>query len=524
LKKPETRNLKFNSDKMGLGEVKKSLNLGRFRVFYQETIKNKLAVNAWIRQLKEVPEPKGRILITACRNATWIEWAVYCACVCRQMGYESTLLYKGSEVKKFYPEPGLLNFWSGVKQIPGIRLADLEEMPFDHQLYQQYRVSGHAAVVAALAYDFHIESADIIDEPDKYQDKYNELLEMASKNGARVNQYLKTNKFHQFICYSGIISDTNLILKGALDSGQETVCVEGWAWRPGHMIYNFGAPALEYNVKGWLKSFGAWNEDKEREMNNYFKFLDGVKQDSEWLKTFYLVQRAKLSEELPGHVASFVKGEEPIFLLASNVIGDSSLLNRETIFRSHRDFVARTIAYFSQHPQLKLIIRAHPAEEWVKEKVAIKLGAYARSLSEGMPNVLVIDSNEKVNTFSLIPFVRAGLIWITSAGVDFVVRGIPVISAADPKYHGLGIVEEPASADGFFARIDHYTKNEDRPTPAQIQQAKEYLYIVFKGFSFEAQGTSYRANTCMLNHMPFQKEHDRFYRILLHLEPAPDKN
>ena len=509
---------------MESGKLITLLKLGRLKRIYNDTIKNRQVVKKWIRELKDAPAPKGRVLISAFRHVMWIEWAAYCSCVCRQMGYEATLLYKESEIKKFFPQPSWLNFWIGIQKIPGIRFVNIEELPFDQQVFNNYLAEGHDSIVAAVAYDHHVESADIVNDPSKYLTKLNALKETAAINGARVFKYLSTTRFHQFICYSGIISDTNLIVKGALDAGQDVGCVEGWGWRPGHMIYNMGAPALEYNVQGWLNSFGKWNKEKEAEMMTYFSFLDGNKYDSDWLKDFYPVQPTKISEIFPDYITDFLKKEGKVFLLACNVIGDSSLLNRETIFRSHREFIKKTVDYFRSHKDIKLIIRVHPAEEWVKAKVSIKLGAFSRSISEGMENVLVIDSTEKLNTFSLVPYAHTGIIWVTSAGVDLVVRGVPVIAAAKPKYQGLGIVNEPATQEEFFALIDYYSKTEKKVSADQIQKAKEYLYMVFRGFSFEAHSNTWRASSCILNNMPHQQEHDRFYKILLKLEPAPDNS
>ncbi len=481
------------------------------------------ALEQWINQLKNLPEPKGKVLITALRNYTWIEWASYCAAVIRQMGFEAVLLFKESEVKSLYKEKPEFNFWEGVKKIPGINLVDLEKLPFQQNQYDKYYQLCQKDVIAALAYDLHIESADIVDNPDKYSEKLNILRKEAALNGARVNQFCSQNKFHEFICYSGLIRDTSMILRGAIDTGQDSVCVEGWGWRQGHMIYNFNGPSLEYNINGWLNYFGKWDEKKNKEMAGYFSFLNGEEQDEEWLKSFYNVQQAKVSEELPKHIAEFIKGDEKIFLLACNVIGDSSLLNRETIFKSHRDFIEQAVKFFSNRPDIKLIIRAHPGEEWVKSKVVIKIGDFAKTIVKQQKNILVINDSEKVNTFSLLPNTSVGLVWITSAGVDMVVRGVPVIAAANPKYSGMGIVEEPKSKEDFFRLIDEFSKKEVRPTLDQIQKAKEYLYLVFKGFSFEAQGRNFRASTCRLNDMPTQEEHDRFYRILLRLEQAPDR-
>jgi len=485
----------------------------------------RLALEQWVQVLasESLPHTKGRILITALRNPTWIEWAIYCAAVVRRMGYSSTILFRKSEVDKFYTEPNYFDFWKGVRKIPDIALLNVEELPYDEKQYEQYYAENEKRAIAALAYDYHIEAEDIDTDLKKYGEEIEYLRHEAAENGARLHKHFSKNLYHQFICYSGIIRDTFMLLQAAKEANQEVVCVEGWAWRKGHMIYNFGEPALEYNVEGWMRHFGEWNEEKNTQITNYFKFLDEGTKDEDWLNNFYRVQKGNLSKELPAKVQDFVKGKEKVILLACNVIGDSSLLNRETIFSSHKAFVRATIEYFATtRTDAKLIVRAHPAEEWVTSKVKIKMGEYAADIAKDIPNVLVLDSKEELNTFSLVPFVHGGLVWLSSAGVDLVVRGVTAIAAAQPKYYGLGIVQEPKNQEEYFQMLDLLIDNGQRPNVTQIQKAKEYLYLVFKGFSFEAQGENYRAVSCRLGDMPNQEEHDRFYKILLKEAPAPD--
>ncbi len=180
------------------------------------------------------------------------------------------------------------------------------------------------------------------------------------------------------------------------------------------------------------------------------------------------------------------------------------------------------VRWFAARPHLKLVIRAHPAERWIGAKCAIYLGDEARKLAAGCANIRVIGSEESVNTFALVPFARAGLAWLSSAGVDFVVRGLPAAVAARPKYAGLGIVAEPASAAEYFALLERWGENAERPSETQMTAGKRYLHLVFKGFSFEATGRNFRATGMKLGAMPSQAEHDRFYRILVGDEPMPD--
>ena len=67
-------------------------------------------------------------------------------------------------------------------------------------------------------------------------------------SGARFAEAISGETYHEFICYSGIIDESPILLYVARQNNIETVCLEGWAWRTGHMVFNFNAPALEYDT------------------------------------------------------------------------------------------------------------------------------------------------------------------------------------------------------------------------------------------------------------------------------------
>jgi hypothetical protein len=137
--------------------------------------------------------------------------------------------------------------------------------------------------------------------------------------------------------------------------------------------------------------------------------------------------------------------------------------------------------------------------------------------------VLVVDAHEKCNTFALAPFIRAGLAWVSTAGPELTARGIPVICGAKPKYSGMGICAEPASREEFFALLGRHAAGVEPPSEAQRVRAMQYLYLVFKGFSFDAFSPTDTARGCRMHGRALQAEHDRFYRIIAGDEPMPDQ-
>ena len=479
------------------------------------------AVEHFKQKLIIPSELRGRVVISALRNRSWIGVAVYTACVLRQMGYEATLLYRGSEITRFYPSRiKRFDFWSGVADIPGIELVDLEAIDISEQEMAEFAASVRNFAPSALAYNLHLEEQDVREGDAGIEAKLQDMIRLMMRMGSATKKVLARNHYHRFILYSGLIGESPAMLECGRRLAVPTVCLEGWAWRHGHLIYNHNAPALDYDIQGWLNKIQPWDEAKEQQVNQYTNFLEGgYSGGSDWLDNLYSVQRSQVSASLPPGLREFVQGDQKIFLAAPNVIGDSSMLSRETIFPGQQKWLVAVIDYFRGKPDAKLIIRAHPAEVWVNGKVRIKMAEVARHHSQGASNIHIIEAKEKVNTFTLLPFVQGGLVWLSSVGVDMVVRGVPVIAAARPKYTGMGIVKEPASTGQYFAVLDEWLRSAPRPSAQQVLMAKQYLYIVFKGFSYEAWSKNTFITGCRLNAMPNQAEHDAFYQALVAEQP-----
>ncbi|MFZ1676192.1 MAG: hypothetical protein WAT91_02905 [Saprospiraceae bacterium] len=138
----------------------------------------------------------------------------------------------------------------------------------------------------ALAYNHHLEREDIISNEEIYAKELDELILESARAYQCIRSEFNTSSYCRFICYSGLIQTTPTLLRTAQEAGIETICVEGWSWRPGHVIYNFNQPALEYNISGWMKYYG-WGLNQNKDIDEYLAFQDGqqIKEES-WLQNF----------------------------------------------------------------------------------------------------------------------------------------------------------------------------------------------------------------------------------------------
>jgi hypothetical protein len=480
----------------------------------------RLALSSWTDALAGVNGLRNRVLVTAFRNRTWIEWAVYATCQLRRLGVATTLVYSSSEVKRLYPLgriAGLdrLGFWAGVKRIPDLRLVDLDDWRPTLEEAGPYADFAREYAPTVAAYDLHVEEHEDGPLAGAYRRAVARAETLLAETGAAMDRILRENPVPRLVCYSGLIGRSPAVCEAARRAGVDVVTVEGWGWRPGHMICNRNAPALEYNLEGWLRALGTWDSGREAEAARLLRFQEGALGDGEAAPgNLQRVQRTSRTAPLPPEVAAFRERPGPFFLLAPNVVGDSSILRRQPIFRNQRDWLRQTIGFFRERPGLNLIVRAHPDEARIRSKVAVRTGDVAREFAAGTPNVLVIGGDEDVSSYALMPGLAGGLVWISSVGADMVARGVPVLAAARPKYHDLGIVEEPDSVAAYFAALGRLAGGGAAPSAEQRMRARQYLSVVFSTFSFDAFSPSYRARDLFLEGPASPPDADVFYRIL----------
>jgi hypothetical protein len=500
-----------------LRRVAARLVRGTRRTLRGELPTPRTAMDDWLAQMHDSPSSRSeRIAVFCLRNRAWVEWGVYAACRLRRLGFGVDIVYSRNEVDRLYPCARLssrwpFGFWSGVARIPHVGLVNLDDLPI-HDV-SKYAAFARDFAKTVAAYDLHIEE----DDPGSAQAQYSAAIDRAyqalATTGDQVETLLRSNGYHRIVVFSGLIDRTPAVLEAAKRVSVDATCVETWTWRPGHMICNVNAPALEYDVAAWKQTLGAWSSVREQRARELLLAQQGRQGQRTGLVA---AQSVEIDAGLPRELSDFLGRSGSCYLLAPNVIGDSSTLRRATIFTSQREWIEQTIAFFRSRPHLRLVIRAHPHEVRYPAKVTRRLGDIASEAAAGAKNVFVVRASDRVNTYKVMEKIVGGLVWLSSAGADMVARGIPVIAAARPKYAGLGIVEEPSVRAEYFDSIDSLpARSVDE---ARRERAREYLSLVFSDFSYRAFTDSWRAEPFTLDGGA-APEAEIFYKVVAGLLP-----
>lgn len=480
------------------------------------------ALKQWQSKVKrERPALGKKIGIVAFRNHTWAEWAVFAAYYIYNMGYRPVVIYSDSEVRALYPrkrwlEKAGLDFWDNFLSDGRIEKVNLDEyLPVSREERAAYLSFARDQAHTMAAYNLRVEEHEAHVMVEEYQSEYRRACDILTDTAAAAERMLSQIELDRLICPSGLIGRSAAYLEAAGRKKMTAVFVEGWAMRPGHMIWAYNRPALIYDIKGWMEALGEWNQQKENDSTIFRNFQErlSLDRDDEWLEDFHPVQRSTKGDNFDEKLKGFLARPGPLFLCGTNVVGDSSILRRAVAFKNQKEWLGRLIPYFKAHPKLRLIIRAHPDEVW--QRARVKIGDFAEGLAAGIGNIYVVKGSDDVNTYSLVERADIGLAWLSNIGIDMIIRGKPVIMAASPKYDGLGIVDVPKTQEEYFKRIEQVLASPAPPSNEVINRAKYYQRIVFKEMSIKAVGRNYLSWEMRLNRNPVFDQREKFYRILV---------
>lgn len=169
----------------------------------------------------------------------------------------------------------------------------------------------------------------------------------------------------------------------------------------------------------------------------------------------------------------------PLVLLATNVLGDSLILGREIFTRSMAEWIGRTVQFLAKRPDVQLVIRIHPGEKYTHG--ATMVDAVQSALPTLPENIHLIEALDKVNTYDLMELTSLGLVYVTTTGLEMVMRGIPVIVAGKTHFRARGFTLDPNTWDEYFRMIENVLANpgQHRPGREQVESAWNYAYRFF---------------------------------------------
>ncbi len=169
--------------------------------------------------------------------------------------------------------------------------------------------------------------------------------------------------------------------------------------------------------------------------------------------------------------------DRPVILLATNVLGDSLTLGRDTFAQSMAAWIAETVRFLAVKPEVQLVMRVHPGERLTHGRSMVDV------VNEALPsipeNIHVIGPMEKVNTYDLMDIASLGLVYTTTTGMEMSMNGIPVVVCGETHYARRGFTLDPDNWGEYYDMLEDAIKEPKRLSKEQVGTAWEYAYRFF---------------------------------------------
>ncbi len=183
--------------------------------------------------------------------------------------------------------------------------------------------------------------------------------------------------------------------------------------------------------------------------------------------------REKIIKEL-----SLDKNRKVIGMFTS-VCWDGQVVFHDSAFDNMFEWINETINYFIKKPDIQLVIRAHPAEVKgaveTRQKVSHEINKYFSELPE---NITIIDSTSDISTYTLSDIIDAAIVYTTKVGLEFSLKGIPVIVAGEAFYRNKGFTFDARSTAEYLSLLNNIT-NYKKDSTELIAKARKYAHYYF---------------------------------------------
>lgn len=172
-------------------------------------------------------------------------------------------------------------------------------------------------------------------------------------------------------------------------------------------------------------------------------------------------------------------------VLAANICWDAASLGKQKVFNSMINWVVETTKWYSERPNLELIVRTHPAETnpMLPETVETVSGAILQHFGELPQNVLISSGSDQQPWSELLDEKMPDLVLVntSTAGLEAAVKGYSAVVTGAAPYRNTGFVEVPDDPQQYFSLLESLHKNPKRLDHAQVREARSFLsYYQFR--------------------------------------------
>lgn len=198
------------------------------------------------------------------------------------------------------------------------------------------------------------------------------------------------------------------------------------------------------------------------------------------------VEGENVKENYFSNEANLDLSDKKIISIFGNVSWDTSQFISNTIFTSIFDWLESLKEVIKEFPDYTFIFRAHPGENRKLKQTFYGVGNWLKdNLSSDLKNVLIIDSDNKLNSYEIIKSSNIVLVYNSTIGIESTMLGKKSYAAASTHYSNQPFINSFKTKKEYINSLKHDIKHQNFELDNElIKLSKNYYYQLFNNVSY----------------------------------------
>jgi len=174
-----------------------------------------------------------------------------------------------------------------------------------------------------------------------------------------------------------------------------------------------------------------------------------------------------------------LSSQRRLIVLFTNVSWDLFVAERDFAFDGQMKWIAATFDFIRRHPELDLVVRAHPAEIVPKFQTRGRIVQQIQERFGPVPsNVRLIGPESTISSDTLRSMASLNLVYCSSVGLEAIIADQPVLICGNPYYARKGFTINVDSPDQYDRLLENHAGGKPViPPPSSIELARRFLYL-----------------------------------------------
>ena len=244
------------------------------------------------------------------------------------------------------------------------------------------------------------------------------------------------------------------------------------SYRKGTLRFYHNTPNAPFPEAEWPRFRDVPLTETERQRaETYFKSRQDLKEEN-----IDLLAGAEHPERLQTFIHKAKEEGKTLAALFTNMSWDAYAFSTHRVFDDMLEWLRATIAHAAKRPQLRLIVKIHPAEDFFDIPERYRMRNHLPPLPD---NVLLLTERDKVPPFAFYRDIDFGLINISTVAIEMAMLDIPVLtSGADGHYEHRGFTLSPDDRKDYLDKLDALIEGRSDYRPDR-ESTLRYLYYRF---------------------------------------------